>query len=85
MGYDWRKVPMLREGLTRDWPLQPDTTADEMRIVSNRPEWEHLFPNGPVPFHFNPTNGWRGHIELNGASGAPPTRGHEPRNREQTR
>ena len=70
MGYDWRTVPMLREGAGRSWALQPQVEPEDMRIVSNRPEWEHLLRSGLLPFRFRPTHGWAGHIEFDRARGA---------------
>lgn len=64
MGYDWRRVPMLREGVDRAWPLRPPLAPEDMVIVSNRPEWQALMTGEDLPFRFTPTAGWRGHIEL---------------------
>ncbi len=64
MGFDWTKVPMVREALQRDWPLQPDISMDQEFIVSNRSEWQEIFANHTPVFTFQPSRGWREHVEL---------------------
>lgn len=71
MGYDWTYVPMLREGSDRTWPLRPPVAPGQMTVASNRPAWQHLLQTDDLPFRFEPTAGWRGHIELRRAPNAP--------------
>ena len=63
MGFDWNKVPMLREAVVRDWPLKPEAGPEDQHLVTNRPEWQHLFNNDTAVYAFEPSRGWKGHIE----------------------
>jgi len=77
MGFDPEKIPIVREAFR----VKPYALAEwnwrDVRLVSDRPEW-----NGPLPeipdastFRFEPHFGWKGHIERDGALGASsPTR-----------
>ena len=62
MGFDWRKIPMLREAVQRNWPLRPPTTPDQIAVYTNRVAWgKH--DQGPPAFRFEPSRGWKGHVE----------------------
>ena len=64
MGFDWAKVPMLREAWRRDWPLRPAITVEQVSIESNRQEWRELLTGQGPGFAFQPSRGWQGHVEL---------------------
>jgi hypothetical protein len=63
MGYDYQKIAILREAVARRWPLRPDVSPADIKIVGNRPEWQGLLRGAPSPFHFRASAGWQGHIE----------------------
>jgi hypothetical protein len=62
MGFDWRKIPMLREAVQRNWPLRPPTTPDQIAVYTNRVAWGKR-DQGPPAFRFEPSRGWKGHVE----------------------
>lgn len=64
MGFDWRKVPMLREAVARDWPLRPALPPEEIAVAGNVPGWVGPLAGTPPRFSFEPSAGWAGHIEL---------------------
>lgn len=68
MGFDWRKIPVLREA----WrlPSLPITslTPEQIIVHADVPNW-----NGPFPefergsyFRYKPHFGWQGYIEWEG-------------------
>jgi hypothetical protein len=63
MGYDWQKIPILREAVVRPWPLRPDVDPAEIEVRGNRPDWWDILRGAPSPFAFRPSAGWEGHIE----------------------
>lgn len=64
MGFDWRKIPMLREALHRDWPLRLGGGEATVPVRSNRKEWQELSESTSACFAFEPSAGWKGHIEV---------------------
>jgi hypothetical protein len=65
MGYDPERIPIVRQAFRcRYYPLAEWDWRD-VRIISNRPEWNGLLPDIPddATFHFEPHFGWKGHIE----------------------
>ncbi len=65
MGFDQRRIPMLRRGLeSHDLPLAAFAAA-AVRLRSNRPAFNGLLDalEGPA-FAFEPHFGWTGHVEL---------------------
>ncbi len=63
MGFDYNKIPMLREALVRDWSLNPHIGLQEIEVRSNHPAWESIMKGDEPPFNFRPSAGWVGHIE----------------------
>ena len=63
MGLDYQKIPIIREALTRDWPLNPAVQPEQVELATNRPEWRDLLRGGESPFRFEPSDGWKDHIE----------------------
>jgi uncharacterized protein (DUF362 family) len=63
MGFDYRRIAILREAVERFWPLRPSVLPAEIEIVGNRPGWRDVLRDGPSPFSFRPSAGWQGHIE----------------------
>ncbi|MBI2886613.1 MAG: DUF362 domain-containing protein [Chloroflexi bacterium] len=64
MGYDWRKIPMLREAISRPWPLRMEGEPGAIPVHTNRAEWRAPFQSSDRFFSIRPSAGWRGHIEL---------------------
>ncbi len=64
MGFDWRRIPMLREALARQWPLPVATEPSKIDIKSNLSSWQRVFATEDTLFAFQPSAGWQGHIEL---------------------
>ena len=56
MGFDWRKVPTVREGFT----------DGELALTNFRPEDVIVVPELGEKFRFNPHFGWVGHVEAGG-------------------
>lgn len=71
MGYDWHHIPMLREAVQRAWPLRPDVDPDFLQIFSNQSAWLAVLQSTKRIFSFEPTRGWKGHIELAGGETSP--------------
>jgi uncharacterized protein (DUF362 family) len=70
MGFDPERIPIVRQAFRcRQYPLVEWDWRD-VRIVSNRTQWNELLPNIPdeSTFHFEPHFGWKGHIERAGSS-----------------
>lgn len=63
MGLDYRKTPIVREAMSRDWPLNPGVSPEEVTLATNREEWRKLLSGAESPFHFEPSDGWKGHLE----------------------
>ena len=64
MGYDWRKIPMLREAVERDWPLKAPVAPELVQVASNEDAWKDVYHNDSPLFRFQPSLGWKGHIEV---------------------
>ncbi len=65
MGFDPEKIPIIRQAfLCKHFPLA-DWDWRDVKLVSNKPEWNGLLPAIPseATFHFEPHFGWKGHIE----------------------
>jgi uncharacterized protein (DUF362 family) len=66
MGFDPDKIPIIHEAFRqRSYPLA-DRGWQDVRIASNKPEWNGLRLDEIPPettFHFEPHFGWKGHIE----------------------
>jgi uncharacterized protein (DUF362 family) len=66
MGFDYRKIPCIREGFSRfSYPLAI-FSPDEIRVRSNNPRWDGLVLHDGKggSWEFTPPKGWKGHIEL---------------------
>jgi uncharacterized protein (DUF362 family) len=65
MGFDYRKIPLIRESLaSRDLPLIPSAAA-AIRVVSDSDRWDGIeLTRGADSLRFEPPAGWKGHIEL---------------------
>ncbi len=64
MGFDWRKIPMLREAVARNWPVALPPDPEKFRIFSNHSAWSTVLESTEDCFSFEPTRGWKGHIEV---------------------
>ena len=53
MGFDWKKIPMIREAYV----------PSRLPIVDHGPDEIEVLPELGVAFHFKPHFGWVGHIE----------------------
>jgi uncharacterized protein (DUF362 family) len=65
MGFDPDRIPIVRQAFQcKHYPLA-DWDWRDVRLVSNKPEWNGLLPQIPYEstFHFRPHFGWEGHIE----------------------
>jgi len=65
MGFDWEKLPLLKNAFRiRELPLA-DFTAEKIEIVSKQPEWNKALAQltDEQTFHFRPHFGWVGAIE----------------------
>ena len=69
MGFDYRKIPSIREAFAiSDLPLLQES-VENLRVVSNDPELAELrLTSAGRDFCFVPTEGWRGHVELDRAA-----------------
>jgi hypothetical protein len=63
MGYDYTRIPILREAAGRRWPLRPNVEPNEIEILGNRPDWRDVLRGAPSPFAFRASAGWQGHVE----------------------
>ena len=66
MGFDWQKLPVIREGFTINTLPVCDSRPDDIRIVSEEPAWNGTLSELQQQKHFDfkPHFGWKGHIEL---------------------
>jgi len=65
MGFDPEKIPIIRQAFRcRHYPIA-DWDWRDVRLVSNKPEWNGLLPTIPYEstFRFKPHFGWKGCIE----------------------
>lgn len=71
MGFDWTKIPLIRKAAEREWlPLGRFTLAD-LTVQSNSERWRALLCSQDPGLAFVAPAGWRGHIEVDTADGAP--------------
>jgi uncharacterized protein (DUF362 family) len=62
MGFDPGKIPQLSEAWKlKDYPL---CDFDAIHIRSNEARWEELLDGDDRGLQFEPSSGWKGHIEL---------------------
>jgi len=68
MGFDYRQLPVIRGGFELDSLKITDADHDEIKIISNIPEWNGAVSdiNHSTLMHFRPHFGWRDKIELVG-------------------
>jgi uncharacterized protein (DUF362 family) len=65
MGFDPARIPIVRQAFRcAQYPLAEWDWTD-VRLVSDRPEWNGLLPDiaEDATFHFTPHYGWKGQIE----------------------
>ena len=65
MGFDWRKIPVIREALQLvSLPLAP-IKPEDILVVSDQAEWNGHFVDIERQdfYHFKPHFGWQGHLE----------------------
>jgi uncharacterized protein (DUF362 family) len=66
MGFDYLKVPYLRESFSiQDFPLV-DFNYNEITVISDNDQWNKPLNDIATEsvFRFKPSPGWKGHIEL---------------------
>ncbi len=66
MGFDWRKIPIIREAFgLKPLPLT-SCQPEEIRVISNHPPWNGGLDHLRVQKHYDfiPHFGWKNHIEL---------------------
>jgi uncharacterized protein (DUF362 family) len=74
MGFDWRKLRSL-SWLASESPQDVGMRDPEreIEIVTNEPEWATLLTDPTAPdLRFRPHPAWKGHVELERATGEPP-------------
>ncbi|QQE66069.1 hypothetical protein GFS31_27650 [Leptolyngbya sp. BL0902] len=65
MGFDYRKIKMLEQGLKRPWLQLWEGEANQIAVFSNKPEYSSLMNNTQARFlDFTPPVGWQDHIEV---------------------
>ncbi len=82
MGLDYRKIPLMMgvQRLKRPLMFAKDIHAlwKSLRIVSNKEEYLRLQDGETRYFQFEPSLGWKGHIELDAPAAPPPQAGTRP-------
>jgi uncharacterized protein (DUF362 family) len=65
MGFDWRKIPVIREAFNLTSLPITSLQPSDVNVVSDIPEWNGNFLEieNKKFFNFNPHFGWSGHIE----------------------
>lgn len=65
MGFDWRKIPVIREAFNLKTMPITSLTPEDVVVQSDIPGWSGRFLDiEPNEFlHFRPHFGWKGHIE----------------------
>jgi uncharacterized protein (DUF362 family) len=65
MGFDYRKIPVIREAFEQgEHPLVP-FPPQEIRVVSDMQRWNGCdLTGGSDSLRFEPPDGWKGHIEI---------------------
>ncbi len=58
MGFDWRRVPSIREGLRAGLSLGGSQSGDDVRVVSNRQALCGYLGEGHKMFEFAPADHW---------------------------
>jgi hypothetical protein len=65
MGFNPLKMKMLSKGLERDWLKLWEGDLSAIRVASNIEEYPSMMTNDHDEFlKFEPSRGWRGHIEI---------------------
>jgi hypothetical protein len=66
MGFDWKKIPVIRESFYLKELEITSTTPEMIRIISNVDVWQGTLENLQLQKHFSflPHFGWLNHIEL---------------------
>jgi hypothetical protein len=82
MGLDYKKIPLMMgvQRLKRPLIFARDIHAlwQRLRITSNKPEYLRLQDEETRYFQFEPSAGWKGHIELDAPSLPPAQPGTSP-------
>ncbi len=82
MGLDYRKIPLMMNVQRVKRPLMFARDIHELwktlRISSNKEEFLHLQQEETRYFQFEPSAGWKGHIELDAPVAPPPAPGARP-------
>ncbi len=63
MGFDWRKVRLLKGAFEIQHLNFARFPPDEIRVISNNPSWDGPLGKMSNTFHFKPHFGWTGAIE----------------------
>ena len=65
MGFDWRKIPVIREAFNLENLPITKIRPEDVEVVSDNPEWNGRFLDieDREFLHFKPHFGWAGHIE----------------------
>jgi len=65
MGFNWRKIPTIREAFDLEMFPITDLKPDEVYVESDRPDWNGKFLDieSNEFLHFKPHFGWLGNIE----------------------
>ena len=80
MGFDWEKLSLLRKAFEiKELDFTP-FSADQIELISNRPEWNKRLVQLDVDdaFHFRPHFGWKGAISASDSCGRQPARATSP-------
>lgn len=82
MGLDYRKIPLIMnvQRLKRPLMFARDIHAlwKSLRLFSNKKEYLQLQDEETRYFQFEPSLGWKGHIELDAPAATPPSAGEQP-------
>ena len=71
MGFDWRRIRMLKGCFEMKQLSFVDFGAADIRVVSNKAEWNGGLDQISGTHHFRPHFGWVGAIEKRGPTVAP--------------
>jgi uncharacterized protein (DUF362 family) len=65
MGFDWRKIPVIREAFRLESLPITAVSPEEIQVVSDVEGWSGTFPElaGREFLRFEPHFGWKGHVE----------------------
>jgi len=64
MGFDYRRIPLLRRAAERDWLPLGRFSPEDLVIASNLPRWRDMFQSDDPGLAFIPSRGWTGQIEV---------------------